>query len=135
MNLASLRPDLTSPSQIEYLVDQFYARLLLDPQLAPIFIDVAQIDLNTHLPLIKSYWCKLLLGDPGYRRHTMNIHRALHLRRSLQQADFQRWLDTFVATVDEYFEGSQADKAKRIAQTIAANMQKSLVERLDMPQY
>ncbi|MEP5322080.1 group III truncated hemoglobin, partial [Marinobacter alexandrii] len=110
-----------------------YARLLMDPQLAPIFLDVAQIDLNAHLPLIKAYWRKLLLGDTDYQRHTMNIHRAVHVRRSLQPADFQRWLDLFMATVDEYFEGSQAERAKRIAQAIAANMQKSLAARLGSP--
>ncbi|MEP4485391.1 MAG: group III truncated hemoglobin [Halioglobus sp.] len=133
MNLASSRPDLSTPSQIEHFVDQFYARLLMDPQLAPIFLDVAQIDLNAHLPLIKAYWRKLLLGDTDYQRHTMNIHRAVHVRRSLQPADFQRWLDLFMATVDEYFEGSQAERAKRIAQAIAANMQKSLAARLGSP--
>ena len=129
MNPASLRPDLSSPSHIELFIDQFYARLLRDPQLAPIFLDVAQIDLNTHLPLIKSYWRKLLFGEPGYQRHTINIHRALHSRRALRQADFQRWLDTFIATVDEYYEGPQAEKTKRIAQSITVNMQKSLVSR------
>jgi len=130
MKPASTRGDLSSPLQIDHFVDRFYARLLQDPQLAPIFIDVAQIDLHTHLPLIKSYWRKLLLGEPGYQRHTMNIHRALHTRRTLEQADFQRWLDTFVATVDEYYIGSQAEKAKRIARSIAANMQKSLTAYL-----
>lgn len=126
MNPAPIRPDLSSPLQIEHFVELFYARLLQDPQLAPIFLDVARINLSTHLPLIKSYWCKLLLGEPGYQRHTMNVHRALHARRTLEQADFQRWLDTFVATTDEYYEGFQAEKAKRIARSIAENMQKSL---------
>jgi len=130
MTPAPLRPDLTSASQIGHFVDRFYARLLQDPQLAPVFLDVAQIDLNTHLPLIKSYWCKLLLGEPGYQRHTMNIHRALHARRALEQADFERWLDIFVATVNEYYEGSQAERAKRIARLIAGNMQKGLTLHL-----
>ena len=130
MTAAPIRPDLSSASQIEHLVDRFYARVLQDPQLAPVFLDIAQIDLNTHLPVIKSYWCKLLLGEPGYQRHTMKIHRALHARRALEQADFERWLDTFVATVNEYYEGSQAERAKRIARLIAGNMQKGLTMHL-----
>ena len=133
MTPASIRPDLSSASQIEHFVDRFYARLLHDPQLAPIFLEVAQIDLNTHLPLIKSYWCKLLLGQQGYQRHTMNIHRALHTARALEQADFERWLDAFVATVDEHYEGSEAERAKRIARLIAANMQKGLARQLSSP--
>ena len=71
------KPDLDSREQIDSFVDRFYARLLQDERLAPIFVDVAEIDLAVHLPHIKAYWCKLLLGEQGYRRHTMNIHRQL----------------------------------------------------------
>ena len=120
------RPDLDSREHIEFFVDRFYERMLADEQLAPIFVDVAQIDLAVHLPHIKDYWCKLLLGDAEYRRHTMDIHRQLHSKRALQAQDFQRWLSFFTATVDEYFVGERAERAKQVAASIAANMQKSL---------
>ena len=120
------RPDLDSREHIEFFVDRFYERMLADEQLAPIFVDVAQIDLAVHLPHIKDYWCKLLLGDAEYRRHTMNIHRQLHSKRALQAQDFQRWLNFFAATVDDYFVGERAERAKQVAASIAANMQKSL---------
>ena len=120
------KPDLDSREHIEAFVDAFYARLLTDEQLAPIFLDVAAIDLDVHLPHIKDYWSKLLLGTTGYRRHTMNIHRQLHGKRPLQPGDFQRWLDTFVATVDAGFSGERAERAKQVAAAIAANMEKSL---------
>ena len=118
--------DLDSRQNIEAFVDSFYQRLLADSQLAPIFVDVAQVDLSQHLPHIKNYWCKLLLGEKDYRRHTMNIHRDLHSKRSLQAADFQRWLALFVATVDESFAGDRAERAKKVAQTIAKNMENTL---------
>ncbi|PLW81332.1 globin [Kineobactrum sediminis] len=120
------KPDLNCRAHIESFVDHFYERLLADPQLAPFFLDVAQIDLAVHLPHIKDYWCKLLLGEPGYQRHTMEIHRRLHRKRPLRPEDFQRWLEIFTSTVDDYFEGERAQRAKHLATTIAANMQKSL---------
>jgi hemoglobin len=119
-------PDLDSREQIERFVDLFYARMLADEQLAPIFIDVAAIDLAVHLPHIKDYWCKLLLGEQAYRRHTMEIHRALHGKRPLQADDFSRWLALFTRTVDDFFAGERAERAKQVAAAIAANMQKSL---------
>ena len=122
------RPDLDSPERIREFVDAFYGRMLRDPQLAPIFLDVAAIDLDKHLPLIRSYWEKLILGSGDYKRHTMNIHRALHAKRALQPADFERWLHLFHTTVDERFEGSKAERAKQVAAHIAANMNKSLNE-------
>lgn len=120
------RPDLDSREHIEFFVDRFYERMLADGQLAPIFVDVAEIDLAVHLPHIKDYWCKLLLGDNKYRRHTMDIHRQLHSKRTLQARDFQRWLSFFTGTVDGYFAGERAERAKRVAAAIAANMEKSL---------
>ena len=120
------RPDLDSRENIEHFVDLFYERMLADEQLAPIFVDVAEIELAVHLPHIKDYWCKLLLGEKRYQRHTMNIHRQLHGRRPLEAADFQRWLAFFTATVDEHFAGERAERAKQVAASIAANMEKSL---------
>jgi hemoglobin len=121
-----VKPDLDNPAYIRQFVEAFYAKLLQDEQLAPIFIDVAAIDINKHLPLICAYWEKLLLGEGDYHRHTMNIHRAVHSKRSLTAADFTRWLHFFITTVDESFAGPRADQAKQTASYIAANMQKSL---------
>jgi len=120
------RPDLDCRDHIEFLVDRFYERLLADEQLAPIFVDVAEIDLAQHLPHIKDYWCKLLLGERSYQRHTMNIHRQLHGKRALLAEDFGRWLHFFTTTVDDYFAGERAERAKKVAATIAANMEQSL---------
>lgn len=120
------KPDLDSRENIESFVDLFYAALLTDEQLAPIFVDVAAIDLDVHLPHIKNYWSKLLLGDRAYQRHTMNIHRQLHAKRPLEDADFQRWLDTFLACLRDHYIGPRSDRAAEIAATIAANMAKAL---------
>ena len=89
------RADLDSRQNIEAFVDLFYERILADELLAPIFMDVAAVDLDVHLPHIKDYWCKLLLGERAYRRHTMNIHRQLHGKRPLGAEDFQRWLNLY----------------------------------------
>ena len=86
----------------------------------------AEVDLAIHLPHIKDYWHKLLLGEKKYQRHTMNIHRQIHSKRALQAEDFQRWLNCFSATADAHFAGERTDRAKRMAKTIAANMEQSL---------
>jgi hemoglobin len=126
VTIQTRKPDLDSREAIETFVDRFYARLLADERLAPVFLDVAGIDLAVHLPHIKDYWCKLLLGEQGYRRHTMNIHRQLHGKQPLEAGDFQRWLALFNATLDERFSGEQTERARRIAAAIAGNMESSL---------
>ena len=128
MSLGVEKPDLNSRENIEFFVDRFYERILADEQLAPIFIDAAEIDLAQHLPHIKDYWCKLLLGENVYHRHTMKIHRQLHARRPLEPEDFERWLSLFTATVDAFFAGDNAQRAKQIATAIAGNLEKGLPE-------
>ncbi len=117
---------MDSKESIDFFVDCFYERVLADERLSPIFVDVAEVDLAVHLPHIKSYWRKLLLGDKKYQRHTMSIHRRLNDKRVLQEEDFQRWLDFFGTTADEHFAGKMTERAKQVARTIAGNMEKSL---------
>ena len=119
-------PDLDCRENVEQFVDDFYRQVLADPRLAPIFLDVAAIDLDVHLPHIKDYWSKLLLGENNYRRHTMNIHRALHSQQPLSDEDFQQWLALFSATLDAGYSGPYTEKARRIAGAIASNMQQNL---------
>lgn len=121
-NTGPAPPDLDSPEHIRAFIEAFYRRLLADPVLGPIFTQVAEIDLERHLPLICAYWEKLLLGGRDYRRHTMDIHRELHARRPLQQRDFERWLHLFETTLDAGFGGPRTEQARRTARQIAANM-------------
>ena len=125
-NPGQLLPDLDSREQVERFVRAFYDGLLEDPILAPIFMDVARVDLEVHLPHIIDYWCKLLLKEPGYQRHTMNIHRRLHGKQALRDEDFSRWLGFFLNAVAQGWRGDNSERAKRIATTIAGNMRDAL---------
>lgn len=126
------KPDLDNKENIERFIDAFYSRVLRDERLAPIFLDVADIDLDVHLPHIRSFWEKLLLGERDYKRHTMNIHRQLHAKQPLDPADFERWLALFCDTADAGFSGPGTERAKEIARHIASNMERALVG--DTPQ-
>lgn len=119
-------PDLDNRENIRRFVEAFYERLLQDEVLAPIFVDVAEIDIRDHFPRICAYWEKLLLGEQDYQRHTMNIHRQLDHQRTLTAADFDRWLDYFESTVHANFAGPKAYRACMVARRIAENMHKTL---------
>ncbi|WFC40274.1 group III truncated hemoglobin [Pseudoxanthomonas sp. SE1] len=113
--------ELNSPEAIADCVDAFYAKVIIDAALGPIF---KEVDLQQHKPTIRAYWRKMLLGEhEGYRRNMIAQHIALHTRHSLQHHHFQRWLELFVETVDEQFCGHAAVRAKRLATTIAINLE------------
>lgn len=125
--------DITTPADIDRLVEAFYAKLLRDPIVGFFFTDIAQIDrpdrLPGHLRTISAFWQQQLLGRPGYRGQTFALHAALHRRAALTADHFHRWLYFFEQTVDEQFGGPVAAAAKARAQAIAHSMQQALAQR------
>lgn len=119
---ALARRDLDNPRAVSELVAAFYRRVLTDPTLAPVFTHVARVDLDEHLPLIEAFWRKMLLGQRSYARNMVARHAAVHARFALAQRHFDRWLALFTETVDERFSGPHAERARRLAGTIATNL-------------
>lgn len=108
---------LENPDDVKLLVDSFYAKVRLDPLIGPIFTDVAKVDWDEHLPRLYKFWGDLLLGSDEYHRRPFPPHIPLNLKLE----HFERWLQLFLATVDEHFTGLKADEAKHRALRIARN--------------
>jgi hemoglobin len=128
MTRASPERDLEDSAAVSDLVDAFYERVLQDPTLAPVFIDVAGIDLDDHLPRIKAFWRKMLFGEPGYGRNMVARHASIHARFRFERRHFDRWLALFHETVDSLFAGPGAERAKALATRIARNLARNLDE-------
>ncbi|MTI52066.1 MAG: group III truncated hemoglobin [Alcanivorax sp.] len=111
------------------MVDSFYQRVLEDPLLAPVFLEVARIDLDQHLPLIAAYWKKMLLGDPAYDRHMIAKHRAVHDKQPLTGAHHERWLALFTANLRDHFSGPNTDRARLLAARVMDNLYRQLSRR------
>lgn len=110
------------------MVDGFYERLLRDPALAPLFLDVAVIRIHEHLPRIKAYWCKMLLGERGYQRHMMQKHRAVNGCQRFTAIHYERWLALFEENLDEGFCGPLCERARGLARRVAGNMRRNLAQ-------
>ena len=121
-------PDLDSAAEIDRFVDAFYGRVLADPLLAPLFTDVARVDLAAHLPRIRAYWRKMLLGEDVYKRHMMRRHRAVDARRRFTDEHYERWVLLFEETLSEGFAGPVADRAGGLARRIAGNMRQNIAQ-------
>ncbi|MFK7796918.1 MAG: group III truncated hemoglobin [Aureispira sp.] len=119
--------DIRTRADIEQLLQLFYETLLLESEMQHIFLEVAQLDLAAHLPLLTDFWEQALLQANGYKRNVLKIHKDLHQKVPLTTAHFQQWLQTFEASVDQLFEGVTAQKAKNRAQSIALVLQSKLM--------
>jgi hemoglobin len=111
--------DIENRSDCERLVRAFYGRALTDPVIGFIFVDVAKLDLEAHVPQIASFWETILLGAQSYRGGAFAPHAVLHAKVGLRAGHFERWLWLWRQTVDELFAGDRAELAKSHAQRVA----------------
>lgn len=122
------RADLGTRADLDRVLRAFYTRAFADPLLGPVFLDVAGMDLQAHLPVIGAFWEKVLFNTGCYDRQPMRVHRALHQREPLTPAHFARWLSIWDQTLDQHYSGPVADRAKQHAARIAVAMQRHLTQ-------
>jgi len=114
--------DIENRQNLEVLLSEFYNRLLRDPSISYIFTDVAQINLQEHLPQIIDFWEQSVLYTGSYRKNVLQVHRDLNSKEKLTNAHFETWLDHFNAVTDALFAGSNCEKIKTRALSIATIM-------------
>ena len=121
--------DIETRVDIDLLMRVFYERALADETIGYIFSDVAKLDLEHHLPIIGDFWETMLFRTGEYAargRNPMEVHRQLHLKSAFKPVHFSRWLELFVACVDEEFSGPRAEFIKMRAHAIANRFQENL---------
>jgi hemoglobin len=111
--------DLDCPDEIAEMVRRFYADVAQDDLLGPMFNDVALVDWSEHLPKLTAFWCRALLGLPGYQGNPFRAHALVHAKRKFTPAHFERWLTLFHETVDLGWTGPNAQRARELADNVA----------------
>lgn len=111
--------DIETRADCERLVRAFYGKALVDPIIGWIFVDVAKLDLEAHVPQIASFWETILLGARSYAGGAFAPHAAIHMQAPLRRGHFERWLWLWCGTVDELFAGERAELAKSHAHRVA----------------
>jgi hemoglobin len=117
-----MKQDISGPEQVKVLVDKFYEKVNNDELLSPIFNENVKVDWQTHLPKMYKFWGTQLIGTADYNGRPFPPHMDLNLDKE----HFQRWIQLFLATVEENFSGKVAEIAKQKARNIAAVFQMKL---------
>ena len=117
---------LATRADIDRLLRAFYERVFEDDLLGHVFVEVARMDLDAHLPVLGDFWEKVLFNTGVYSGHMMAVHRRVNELETFTPAHFARWLAVWRETVDARFDGPVADEAKAHAARIAHAMQRAL---------
>ena len=110
-----MKKDIETEADIKLLVDSFYDSVNQDELLSPVFNSFAQVNWQTHLPVMYNFWSTVLLGNMTYRGQPF----PKHLRLPIEAKHFNRWTKLFTHTVDTHFIGSKATEATQKATSIA----------------
>ncbi len=121
--------DLDTPEQITEMVRRFYADVSMDDVLGPMFDDVAKVDWSEHLPKLTAFWCRALLGLPGYEGNPFRAHALVHHQQPFRQAHFERWLTLFHETLELGWIGPNAERARELADNVAHVHSQQLIGR------
>ena len=117
--MQAAKPDISSRDDIIPLLQIFYARAGADDLLGEKF---ANVKMDEHIELIADFWETVLFGTRSYQGDPFGKHVPL----ALEPPHFDRWVEIFTATIDEFFGGPKAEEMKMRGQTIAQVFQHKL---------
>jgi hemoglobin len=81
--------------------------------------EMARVDWSEHLPKLAAFWCRALLGMPGYEGNPFRAHQLVHSQRSFTTAHFERWLTLFHETLELGWTGPNVRRALDLADNVA----------------
>lgn len=117
-----MKKEIENFEDVKLLVDSFYGKVRDNNLLGFIFDDVAKVNWETHLPKMYDFWAGILLGERNFTGNPMLKHILLSRRTEMSEIQYAEWLSLFAATVDEHFEGPNAELAIERSKMIARNM-------------
>lgn len=122
-----MKTDILGRDDIAKLVNAFYTKVQVDPQIAHFFTEIIQLDWDKHIPKMIDFWENVVFYTGSYQGNPMEVHRRLHKLSKLKSSDFTQWTILFINTVDEHFNGINAMSIKEKASKIANIIQTKLL--------
>ena len=121
--------DLLSRQDVEFLVDCFYEQAVVHPTISRYFTGVVAQHFETHKARICDFWDDLIFYGNKYNGNPMLVHLKMHAKKNLTPLAFATWLELWEKTVNDHFEGSNAEiaisKAKQIGMLMQLKIEKN----------
>jgi len=128
-----MKTDIENREDIALLVREFYNKIRKDNILGPIFNGMI-LDWSTHLDHLTTFWeSSLFMTKTIKKRYSGNPIEA-HLKvdaftdYTINETHFGIWLNYWMQTIDQLFEGEVANNAKRRARKMATFIHLKLFE-------
>lgn len=114
--------DIRGLDEIKIFVDHFYLKIRHDDLLGPVFESKIQGNWHPHLKKMYTFWNSVLFASQTYKGSPFLKHYDL----PISQIHFERWIQLFNQTIDEFFVGPKAEEAKSRANIMSEMFQKKI---------
>ncbi|MBL4887808.1 MAG: group III truncated hemoglobin [Flavobacteriaceae bacterium] len=114
--------DIENRADIEFLIDEFYKKIITDDLIGHFFTKVIVISWEKHIPIMYDFWETTLLGKMKYKGNPMVKHLELSKKQQITTQHFDQWLYYWEKTINKNFKGQIANDAIKRAKQIGELM-------------
>lgn len=115
-----MKKQIENRADVAFLVHQFYAKIRADKEIGFYFNEMIT-DWDAHLEKLTDFWETNLFGVRKYKGNPHAVHNEVdaHFDEKITVNEFGIWLNHWFQTIDEHFEGENADTLKRRARKMS----------------
>lgn len=119
-----MNQDISSRKDIHFIITEFYKKLIADENMLPFFeAIIKKHHLEEHIETITDFWQDILLYTSKYSSNVMQKHLDFNEEITFKKEHFTTWLSYLTKSIDDSFEGQNAQNMKDRARSIAMVMQ------------
>jgi len=124
-----MRKQIENRADVSFLVHQFYAKIRADEEIG-FYFNIMIKDWDTHLEKLTDFWETNLFTVKKYKGNPHVVHNEVdaHFGSIITAEVFGIWLNHWFQTIDEHFEGENADTLKRRARKMSTFLFMSMFE-------
>jgi hemoglobin len=124
-----VKKQIENRTDIALLIHEFYAKIRADHEIGFYFNDIIK-NWDAHLERLTDFWEMNLLGVKKYDGNPLTVHNEVdaHFNGKITSNEFGIWLNHWFQTIDEHFEGENADTLKRRARKMSTFLYMSMFE-------
>jgi len=124
-----VKKQIENRDDVSLLVHQFYAKIRADEEIGFYFNKMIS-DWDAHLEKLTDFWETNLFAIRKYKGNPHAVHNEVdeHFGGKITANEFGIWLNHWFQTIDEHFEGENANTLKRRARKMSTFLYMSMFQ-------
>ena len=127
-----MKQDIKNRSDVQLLVSEFYKKVRENKEIGSFFNNSIK-NWEEHLEKLTDFWESNLFFVSKYSGNPQKAHIAVDAQNNQQinAEHFGIWMNLWFETIDEYFEGELAQRAKNNARKMSSHLYLKIFQNRD----